>query len=120
MKRNISKALAILMTLALIMTLAAMSASAVDYTPINGGTTSINKTFAVPTDANVPDVEFTYDIAPGVQVPFSQSELEIQPGPQGATIGKAEFDGDSPTVADTIDNTKKIADKYLSVIQLTA
>ena len=109
MKRNISKALAILMALALVMSLAAMSASAVDYTPINGGTTPINKTFAVPTDANVPDVEFTYDIAPGVQVPFSQSELEIQPGPQGATIGKAEFDGDSPTVADTIDNTKKIA-----------
>ncbi len=108
MKRA-SKVLAILMAFALVMGFAAMSASAVNYTPINGGTTSINKTFAVPADANVPDVDFTYDIAPGEQVPFSQSELEIQPGPQGATIGIAEFDGSSSTVADENDNTKKIA-----------
>ena len=76
MKRNISKALAILMTLALIMTLAAMSASAV-----YGGTKPFEKEFAIPDGANMPNVEFEYGIAAGSAVPVgADNEIEIKAG----------------------------------------
>lgn len=90
MKRNISKALAILMTLALIMTLAAMSASAV-----SGGTTTFEKEFAIPDGANMPNVQFEYTIVPGTAVPVSATnEIAILQGPtatvEGVTYPKVE------------------------------
>ena len=83
MKRNISKALAILMTLALIMTLAAMSASAV-----YGGTTTFEKEFAIPDGANMPNVQFEYGIEPGIAVPVSATnEIAIYAGPTATVDG---------------------------------
>lgn len=113
MKRNISKALAILMTLALIMSLAAVSAFAV-----NGGTKTFEKEFAIPDGANMPNVVFEYGIAAGSAVPVgADNEIEIKAGPTTATaptIGTAVFpsdDGDTHTkdgTTDSEDSTKKI------------
>ena len=83
MKRNISKALAILMTLALIMSLAAVSAFAV-----NGGTTKFEKEFAIPDGANMPNVEFEYAIEPGTAVPVGpDNEIAIYEGPTATVDG---------------------------------
>lgn len=108
MKRNISKALAILMTLALIMTLAAVSAFAV-----NGGTTKFEKEFAIPDGANMPNVEFEYTITPGTAVPVgADNEIEIKAGIGSPTIENAVFPSNdaSPAAAkdDTEDSTKTI------------
>lgn len=108
MKRNISKALAILMTLALIMTLAAMSASAV-----YGGEKSFEKEFAIPDGANVPNVEFEYTITPGTAVPVgADNEIEIKAGIGSPTIENAVFPSNDTTPAagtdDSEDSTKTI------------
>ena len=83
MKRNISKALAILMTLALIMSLAAVSAFAV-----NGGTRPFEKEFAIPDGANMPNVQFEYSIVPGTAVPVGpNNEIAIYAGPTATVDG---------------------------------
>ena len=120
MKRNVSKILAIVIALALALSIAAISAFAVEYTAVNGGQTSFNKEFVVPATANVPDVDFEFTINPGTAVPLGpDNEVEILAGPvvtddttgeiTAPTIGKAEFDGNSSTTADANDSTKKIA-----------
>ena len=108
MKRNINKALAILMALALVMSLAAMSASAV-----TGGTKSFEKEFAIPDGANVPNVEFEYTIAPGIAVPVgADNEIEIKAGIGSPTIENAVFPSNDTTPAagtdDSEDSTKTI------------
>ena len=109
MKRNISKTLAILVTLALVMSLAAVSAFAV-----SGGQTSFQKEFVVPESANVPSVEFEYTIEPGTAVPVgADNEIEIKAGIGSPTIESAVFpSNDDPATAvaaDPDDATKKIA-----------
>ena len=108
MKRNISKALAILMTLALIMSLAAVYAFAV-----SGGTKSFEKEFAIPDGANVPNVEFEYTITPGTAVPVgADNEIEIKAGIGSPTIENAVFPSNDTNPAagtdDTEDSTKTI------------
>ena len=97
MKRNISKALAILMTLALIMTLAAVSAFA--YTAIPGGTTDANlfkKYLTVDADAQIPNASFEFAINAGTAVPGgSDNALEILAGPVVESNGEIT----APTVA---------------------
>ena len=110
MKRNISKTLAILVTLALVMSLAAVSAFAV-----SGGETSFKKTFAIPESANVPNVEFTYTIVPGDPVPVGEgNEIAIFAGIGNPTIEHAVFPTNDTTpdvnngTTDPTDSTKKI------------
>ncbi len=108
MNRNISKALAILMTLALIMTLAAMSASAV-----YGGEKPFEKEFAIPDGANMPNVEFEYTITPGTAVPVgADNEIEIIAGIGSPTIENAVFPSNDTTPAagedDSEDSSKTI------------
>jgi hypothetical protein len=96
MKRNISKALAILMTLALIMTLAAVTAFA--YTPINGGSTSdlFKKYLTVDADAQIPNASFEFAINAGTAVPGGDGNaLEILAGPVVESNGEIT----APTVA---------------------
>ena len=117
MKRNVSKLLAIVMTLALVMSFAAVSAAAVDYTATNGGSTSFKKNLVVDSTAQIPNVEFEFTIAAGTPVPGgANNALEIKAGPVTAsapTIESAQFTSGMTTTAgtpeDETDTTKKFA-----------
>lgn len=126
MKRNVSKILAIVIALALAMSVAAISAFAVEYTAVNGGQTSFDKEFVMPATANVPDVDFEFTINPGTAVPLGpDNEVEILAGPvvtdattgeiTAPTIEKAEFDGNSDTSEDPTDSSKKIATEEVTI-----
>ncbi len=128
MKRNVSKILAIVIALALALSIAAISAFADEFPAVNGGKQSFDKKFIVPASANVPDVDFEFTIAPGTAVPLGpDNEVAILEGPVvtqqvtdettnetttviiAPTVEKASFDGTSSTTADPTDSTKKIA-----------
>lgn len=116
MKRSISKVLAIVMALALAMSLAAVSAFAVDYTAIPGTTTSFNKNLVVDSTAQIPNVEFEFEIAAGTAVEASSTNLEILAGPVTATaptVENAVFTSGMTTTAgtptDDTDTSKKFA-----------
>lgn len=59
---------------------AAVPAQAVENTPAAGGTTTFNKYLVMPKDANVPNVTFTFTIAPGVAVAATGSSSAIYAG----------------------------------------
>lgn len=131
MKRNTSKILAIVMAFALVMSLAAVYAFAVDYTPINGTTTAFNKNLVVDSTAQIPNVEFEFEIAAGTPVAASATTLEILAGPVTATaptIENAVFASGATTTAgtptDNTDATKKFATDEVIVdftgVQFTA
>lgn len=116
MKRNLSKTLAIVMALALALSLAAVTAFAVDYTAIPGTTTTFNKNLVVDSTAQIPNVEFEFEIAAGDPVTASSTTLEILAGPTTATaptIENAAFTSGMDTTAgtptDDTDTTKKFA-----------
>ena len=117
MKRNVSKILAIVMTLALVMSFAAVSAAAVDYTATDGGETSFQKNLVVDSTAQIPNVEFEFTIAAGTPVAGgADNALEIKAGPVTAsapTITTAQFTSGMTTTAgtpaDDTDTTKKFA-----------
>ena len=117
MKRNVSKILAIVMTLALVMSFAAVSAAAVDYTATDGGETSFQKNLVVDSTAQIPNVEFEFTIAAGTPVAGgADNALEIKAGPVTAsapTITTAAFTSGMATTAgtpaDDTDTTKKFA-----------
>lgn len=117
MKRNVSKILAIVMTLALVMSFAAVSAAAVDYTATDGGETSFQKNLVVDSTAQIPNVEFEFTIAAGTPVAGgADNALEIKAGPVTAsapTITTAQFTSGMATTAgtpaDDTDTTKKFA-----------
>ncbi len=91
MKRNVFKALAIVMTLALIVSFAAVAAIA--YTPVAGSANAhyFKKYLIVDQDATVPNITFEYSIAPGEGIPASDGNMEVLPGIAGATVGTATF-----------------------------
>lgn len=120
MKRNISKILAIVMTLALVMSFAAVSASAVTYTAAQGDNSfSFPKYLEVDSSAQIPNVDFTFSIAPGTAVPGgADNALAILAGPTTATaptIENAHFTSGMTTtpgadgVEDQTNTTKKFA-----------
>lgn len=117
MKRNVSKILAIVMTLALVMSFAAVSAAAVDYTATDGGETSFQKNLVVDSTAQIPNVEFEFTIEAGTPVAGgADNALEIKAGPVTAsapTITTAAFTSGMATTAgtpaDDTDTTKKFA-----------
>ena len=89
--KRFTKLMAIIMATALLMTIAAISASAATtYTPI-GGTTNITKNLVVDEDANIPDITFGYTITRGTPVAATANTIEILASDVGATIGNAAF-----------------------------
>lgn len=89
MKRNISKILAIVMTLALVMSFAAVSAAAVDYTAATGSNQDdlFTKYLIVDSETQIPDAEFTFNIVAGTAVPGSATNaLEIKAGPDADQV----------------------------------
>lgn len=122
MKRTISKLMAIVMTVALIMSVAAVSALAVDYTAIPGTTTAFNKNLVVDSTAQIPAVEFGFTIEAGTPVAATADTMEILAGPVTAnapTVENAVFTSGMTTTAgtptDDTDTTKKFATDSVTV-----
>lgn len=82
MKRTI-KALAVLLTLALVISVAAMSAFAVtEYTAIPGTTTDFNKDLVIGDDVeSIPDLVFEFKIDAGEPQAAGENQVEILAGP---------------------------------------
>ena len=81
-----------LLAFALLISATAISASAeTTYSPI-GGSTSFVKNLVVDSDANIPNVSFTYSIRRGTAIPATESTIEILTSDTGGgTIGTATF-----------------------------
>lgn len=119
--KRFKKIMAILMVTALIMSIAAISASAAGYTAINGTTTSFKKAVVVESDANIPYETFSFTIESGTAQPATSSTVAVQagPNPNSVVIGTASFVSTDNTTAgtpqDTTDTTKKYAEKTVNV-----
>ena len=116
MKRTLSKILVAVLALAFAIPLATASAFAVDYTAIPGTTTMFEKNLVVDSTAQIPDVEFEFEIAAGTAVAPTSSTIEILAGPTTAsapTVENAAFTGGMTTTAgtptDDTDTSKKFA-----------
>ena len=125
MKRKSSKLMALALTLAAVCAMVTISASAATtYTPI-GGSTTITKNLVVDSDANIPDVTFTYTITRGTAVAATSTTMEILSSTKTGTIGNAVYtNADTasaiaglPTDADPAHPTegKKYAQKSIAV-----
>jgi pilin isopeptide linkage protein len=116
MKRNISKVLAIVVTLALVMSFAAVSASAVTYTAANGTDEfEFNKYLVVDSDSQIPDAEFTFNVVAGTAVPGgADNALEIKAGPDAdqIVIDSAVFTLGQSTTAGTPDDETDTTAQY--------
>ena len=116
MKRNISKILAIVVTLALVMSFAAVSASAVTYTATNGTDEfEFNKYLVVDSETQIPDAEFTFNVVSGTAVPGSSTNaLEIKAGPDAdqIVIDSAVFTLGQSTTAGTPDDATDTSSQY--------
>ena len=100
MKKSVSKLMALMLIIALVSSFAAFSASAATtYTPI-GGSTTITKNLVVESNANIPDIEFTYTITRAERIAPTTTTIEILQSTVGATIGTASFNN-----ADTVGAT---------------
>ena len=104
MKRTLSKLLALVLIVTVIGAMAAVPAMASEspaafggYTAI-GGTTNFNKNLVINSDANVPNVTFSFAITDGTAVDDSGSAIQILAS--GATLT-----GVTPTVTFTGDET---------------
>ena len=118
MKRNISKVLAIVLTLALVMSFAAVSASAVTYTETDGGETEFTKYLVVDSDSQIPDAEFEFTITSGTAVPGgADNALEIFAGPDAdqIVIDSAVFHLGDTATAGTPDDETDTTKQYASV-----
>ena len=126
MKRRFTTALVMLLAFALLIGTTAISASAeTTYSPI-GGSTSFVKNLVVDSDANIPNVSFTYSIRRGTAIPATESTIEILTSDTGGgTIGTATFSNTDtasalpglPTDADHSNPTtgKKYVQKSVSI-----
>ena len=129
MKRKITTLMVMLLAFALLISTAPITASAeTTYTPI-GGSTSFVKNLVVDSDANIPNITFTYSIKRGTAVPATTSpiptiEILVSEG-GGGTVGTAAFSNNDtqntinglPTDADPSSPTpdKKYAQKNVSI-----
>ena len=92
MKRRFSAMLAVLVILALVMSIAAISASAVNNTPVNGpASVQFKKYLVVPGDAYIPNTVVTFAIAPGTAIAADASHMAVYAGPTGATVNTVPF-----------------------------
>ena len=126
MKRRFTTVMVMLLAFALLISATAISASAeTTYSPI-GGSTSFVKNLVVDSDANIPNVSFTYSIRRGTAIPATESTIEILTSDTGGgTIGTATFSNADtasalpglPTDADHSNPTtgKKYVQKSVSI-----
>ena len=126
MKRRFTTVMVMLLAFALLISATAISASAeTTYSPI-GGSTSFVKNLVVDSDANIPNVSFTYSIRRGTAIPATESTIEIlTSNTGGGTIGTAAFSNADtasalpglPTDADHSNPTtgKKYVQKSVSI-----
>ena len=106
--KRFTKIMAILMVTALIMSIAAISASA--YTPVAGDDTlSFNKFLIVDSDARIPAITFNYTIAPGTAVAADSANNKpaIIAGVGTPTIGSASF-ASGETAYTTVQGTDEV------------
>lgn len=90
--KRFKKLMAILMATALIMSIAAISASAEDtYTPVNGTNTQFNKYLVVDSDTNIPAISFNFTVAPGEAVAATSSTPAILAGVGSPSIATVTF-----------------------------
>ena len=121
--KRFTKIMALLMVTALIMSVAAISASA--YTAVSGSNTlSFNKFLIVDEDARIPAITFNYTIAPGsaVAADSTNNTPAIIAGVGTPTIGSATFASGETTYTSvqgndqvTLTNGKKYAKKTVTV-----
>ena len=121
--KRFTKIMAIIMATALIMSIAAISASA--YTAVSGDNTlSFNKFLIVDEDARIPAITFNYTIAPGsaVAADSTNNTPAIIAGVGTPTVGTAVFATGESTFstvqngdAVTLDSGEKYAKKTVTV-----
>ena len=125
MKRRFTALMVMLLAFALLIGTTAITASAeTTYSPI-GGSTSFVKKLVVDSDANIPNVSFTYSIRKGTAIPATDSNIEILVSDAGGTVGTAAFTNNdtanaingTPTDADPSSPTagKKYVKKNVSI-----
>ncbi len=119
--KRFKKIMAIIMITALIMSIAAISASAAGYTAIPGTTTSFKKDVVVDSNANIPHETFSFTIESGTAQAATSSTVAVQagPNPTAITVGTASFTSNDNTTAgtpsDNTDTTKKYAEKTVGI-----
>lgn len=90
--KRFTKIMALLMVTALIMGIAAISASAENtYTPVNGTNTQFNKYLVVDSDTNIPAISFNFAVAPGEAVAATSSTPAILAGVGTPSIATVTF-----------------------------
>ena len=90
--KRFTKIMAIIMVTALIMSIAAISASAENtYTPVNGTNTQFNKYLVVDSDTNIPAISFNFTVASGTPVAATSSTPAILAGVGTPSIATVTF-----------------------------
>lgn len=109
MKRRFTTVMVMLLAFALLISATAISASAeTTYSPI-GGSTSFVKNLVVDSDANIPNISFTYTIRRGTPKDATDTTIEILESPLGGgNIGTADFS--NADTANTINGLPSDAD----------
>ena len=119
--KRFTKIMAIIMATALIMSIAAISASAENtYTPVNGTNTQFNKYLVVDSDTNIPAISFNFTVAPGTAVAATSSTPAVLAGvgsPSIATVTFTNGEAASTTAPDDLNlaSDKKFASKIATV-----
>jgi len=126
--KRFTKVLAILMVTALIMSIAAVSASAVDataYTPVAGTSTNFNKYLVVDSDANIPNKSFGFTVSQGTAIAAASGTVAVIAGPvttdaDGAvtspSIQDVTFAPTDTTTAGTPSDDTNTAKKYATQV----
>ena len=125
MKRKLSTALVMLLAFVLLLGTTAITVSAeTTYEPI-GGSATLVKNLVVDSDANIPDITFTYFIRRGAPKDATATTIEILEARQAGSIGTAIFSNADtanainglPTDADPSNPTagKKYVQKSVSI-----
>ena len=90
--KRFTKIMALLMITALIMSIAAISASAENtYTPVAGTNTQFNKYLVVDSDTNIPAISFNFTVAPGTAVAATNTTPAVLAGVGTPTIATVTF-----------------------------
>ena len=112
--KRFKKIMAILMATALIMSIAAISASAEDtYTPVNGTNTQFNKYLVVDSDTNIPAISFNFAVAPGEAVAATSSTPAVLAGVGAPSIATVTFtDGQATSTTAPQDLTLASGKKF--------
>ena len=112
--KRFTKIMAILMVTALIMSIAAISASAENtYTPVAGTNTQFNKYLVVDSDTNIPAISFNFTVAPGTAVAATNTTPAILAGVGTPSIATVTFtDGQATSTTAPSDLTLASGKKF--------